>query len=410
MLCLFGCNLGVGDNANSSPFGTTSSQEKPALVVAWVTNGDLYAWQTGDTFARRVASGGVIRPYVSKGGRYIAFTRGSNGVPYSLWTVERDGTAEAQLVGQAQERTFIDGRNFIGDVVWYDDEVLYFNTLEVAVPSFIPRDDLYRANARIREVALLLRPDEGGRFSISPNGEHIVVVSSGSYGRQDGRIGVIDPLGQARVVNLLYYVGVATGADVPFYPDVFWTSDSAAVILALPDKDLVYNDTQDSLPATDLWQLPIQTPSGRTRIGSVRASFFGLPVYSDDASQLAFLVRDVASNRFTLSLAEANGDNTQAYESGELGNISTAHWLPKSNRFWFVTGVGAFYLGQANQPPTRLGNDQWREVLFLSDTAYLATIQEGDAFLVQWGNLENGSTLTLGSAPTVPLVDGIYNE
>jgi hypothetical protein len=337
----------------------------------------------------------------------VAFTRGTNGIPYSLWVVERDGTGEVQLMPQARERTFTQGAHLVGDVVWASDDVLYFNTLAYDALAPTPRDDLYRANARIREVALLLRQGEGGKFRLSPDGANVAIVSKATYGRQDGRIGVIDALGQKRVTNLLYYVGVASGSHAPFYPDLFWSADGTALRVALPNKDLIYQETDVTPPPTELWELPIGTPSSRKRIGSVTASYFGLPVYNADASQMAYLARETASNRFVLTLAQGDGSNPQAYDEGELGSISAAHWLPSGARFWYAKGIGAFYVGAIGQSPTRLGDDRLRELLFLRDTAYLVIVQTEGAFEVQFIR-EGQAPLVLGSTPVIPAFDGVY--
>jgi hypothetical protein len=51
-------------------------------------------WQTGDTIPRRVASGGVVQPYIAPDGEHIVFTRGPNGATETLWVVDILGTAE----------------------------------------------------------------------------------------------------------------------------------------------------------------------------------------------------------------------------------------------------------------------------------------------------------------------------
>src|SRR5688572_20346085 len=66
----------------------------PVLTVAWVEAGDLFVWSADLPEARRIATSGVIRPYLSPDGRYVAFTRGPLGVAETLWVVQTAGGAE----------------------------------------------------------------------------------------------------------------------------------------------------------------------------------------------------------------------------------------------------------------------------------------------------------------------------
>ncbi|MFN8376180.1 MAG: hypothetical protein U0694_25310 [Anaerolineae bacterium] len=320
-----------------------------AFTVAWIENGDLMSWQQSTGEVRRIASGGVVRPYIAPDGQHIAFTRGPQGVAESLWVVDTVGTAEQQIASRENVRPVAGGRPLIGQVGWLDNDTLYFNTLAQTANDLSARDDLYRAEIRTRELALILVPTEGGAFTFSPDRQRIVTVYPGTYGRRDGLIRVLDPLGQTQD-NLLYFVGVSTGASYKFYPEIFWTPDSSAVLVALPDPDLVYDES--AAPATELWRLPVETPSDREQIGTVEASFFGLPRWSADTSALVFMRRLAggSDNTFELYVADGSGANPQLYVTGEAGNLQPPQWVNGTTAFAFQQD-DALWLGSANGAP-----------------------------------------------------------
>lgn len=388
---LAGCNLATspGDSV-----ATTASTDAGRLVVAWAQGGNLVVWQAGDAFPRRVASGGVIQPYIAPDGETIAFTRGPNGAPETLWVVDVAGTAEQQLVGDARPRGYQPGLNQLGDIAWFDADVLYFNTLRQATPLYAPRNDLYRANARTREVALILPAGEGGRMTISPDKDWIAVVYPGTYGRQDGRISVVDPLALQPPRHLLFFVGVATGSEAAFYPPVRWLPDSSALLSAIPDRDLVYSDaaTAQAVPPTRIWRLPIATPSDRQLLNSVRASFFGLPAWSPDAGAMTYLQRSPGTNTFTLFIADYNGDRSRAFLVGEIGSVEQPRWLPDSQRFIFVDPQtrAHFNLGSLDGTIVPLTGQIIFEPKFVNDNTfvYVEPSDEGNQLAYQTiGNL-----------------------
>lgn len=411
LICAFvlvGCNL----TNTSEPTQSTNTTDAPYLVVAWVQDGNLVVWQEGDSLPRRIASGGVIKPYLAPDGRTVAFTRGPNGAPETLWVVDVAGTAEQQVVGDERPRNYQPGRQQVGDIAWFDESVLYFNTLQQATPIFAPRNDLYRANVRTREVSLILPAGEGGRMSISPNQEWIAVVSPGTYGRQDGRISVVDPLALQSARNLLFYVGVATGSEAVFYPPVQWLPDSSAVMAAIPDSDLIYSDTAeaDVVPPTRIWQLPIATPSDRQLLNSLRTSFFGLPRWSPDTTAMTYLQRVPGSNMFTLFVADQTGGNGLAFLTGEIGAIEQPHWLPDSQRFRYVDPVTRAYhmVSDLQGNTTRLSEAIIFEPTFVTPGIIVYAAPAGEVIEIWYQKSEEALVRIGESGSIVPLFDAKF--
>ena len=345
------------------------------LTVAWADNGDLMVWRAGDEAPpRRIASGGVIQPYLAPDGEHVVFTRGPQGQPETFWVVDFLGTAEQELVDAGDVRVLSGGQPLIGDVRWFDESALYFNTVHAFEHGVEAQNDLYRANVRTREVALILPRTEGGQFAISPDREHIAVVYPGTYGRQDGRISVIDPLALEPARNLLFFVGVSTGSEFGFYPTIHWRRDSSSVLVAVPDKDLVYDDINS--PPVTLWELPVDVPSNRAIIGSVPATFFALPGWSSRGEHVVYMQRvgQVTSNEFELHLASADGSDTEVYASGQASTISAPQWIAGTDTFVYVQGnPGEYWLAGPGLAPQRLPNGSETMFLprFLDGTVYV---------------------------------------
>jgi hypothetical protein len=412
ILLLSGCNL-----TNPATNGATSVVATPIpgeerLVVAWVEAGNLMVWQTGDTIPRRVASGGVVRPYIAPDGNHVVFTRGPNGAAETLWSVDVLGTAEQQIVGE-RPRGYVPGTHQVGDIEWLDEAVLYFNTLVGTGPMFEPRNDLYRANIRTREVALILNPTEGGRFSISPDKQTIAVVYPGTYGRQDGRIAALDPLKLREPDNLLFFVGVATGSERDYYPTLHWLPDSSAVLTAVPDSELVYSETdsQFEVPITRLWRLPIANPSDRELLGSVRVSFFGIPRWSDNGAAMTFMRRAAGTNDFTAFVADRVGDNDRALYAGAAGTIEQPQWIPDSTDFFFARAEPdnslVYYIGGVERETVQLTDEAVVLPQFVSRDMYVYAAPGSGRIDMRYTRIGAESQFIGSAGTSVPVFDAM---
>jgi hypothetical protein len=378
------------------------------LVIAYVEQGNLLVWQNGDSAPRRVASGGVVRPYVSPDGKFIAFTRGGNRAPEALWVVGVDGNGESELVGSdPRERTYQLGENQIGDVAWYNNTVLYFNSLQIAQPSYTPRNDLYRVNAQTREMSLILPPSEGGRFAFSPDKQHIAIVSGGTYGRQDGAIRVIDPLAQKPPTNLLFYIGVASGSHLAFYPSLFWSADSTTVYAVIPDADLIYSEQSDDVPPTRLWQLPIDAPSQRAMIGSFTSSFFGLPTLNPASNALFYLQRIPQSNSFALITDNLIGDTPVTYTQGTADTLAFPTWLDDTRFVYTQNTVGEVYIGTLGQTPQRLNSDLVYQPLFVGAESTVFIRDDNGTLVLRYS--DNGNIQTIAPVSELVVFDAVKN-
>ncbi len=375
-----GCNLNA-DEPLANPQTTTL-----AVYLSWVQQGDLWVYGPDDSNPRRVASGGVVRPYLAPDGQTIAFTRGPEGTPQTLWAVDFTGGRERELAGTDD---LLDDEG-IGQVGWWDENALYFNTFQVDNTHYVPhpRHNLYRVHAVTGELALIRAPAEGGNFSFDPQREHIILVYPGTYNVRDGRISMIDPLVLEPPRNLLFFEGVATGAETLFYPEIYWEASGEAVRFAIPDPDLLYA-SGDNIPTTALWRVPLDAPSNREVIGSLQADFFGLPVWSPDGAHLVYLKRTATSpNRLELYLAEGDGSNAILYNDGQVGNLNRPRWIDE-RQFVYIQGEpGAYWLGSVDAPPQRLTEKTIFNVRWLSSGHYIYLTPEDGSATIELGALD----------------------
>lgn len=314
-----------------------------ALVATWVDGAGLFAWEE-DGGVLRITEGGVIRPYLSPHGERIAFTRGAQGQPQSLWVANRDGSGVQELVAPDRLEPYREGVPLIDSVAWLDDETILFNTAQAYPTAGIVRqNDLYRVNLVSRGLSQLFPRDEGGAFTISPDGQHIAIVTPGTFGSVQGRITLLDPT-TLRTRELLAFEGATTQDDDPFYPPVSWSPDSSALRVAIPEWDRVYTPGEvDS--RTELWWLGVDEPSRVT--GVVLADLFGAPRWSHSASHTAYL-QFGGDSTLDLILADANGGTPTVIATGTRDTLTAPHWLPNVNRFvytlnsesWFASTTG----------------------------------------------------------------------
>jgi Tol biopolymer transport system component len=406
VLLLTGCTLGFPDTGSSQTNAPVVDVDAAMLTVTWVENGDLWVWRQGEARPQVIASGGVVRPYLAPDARHVAFSRGSEGRPLTLWTAAVDGSSASEVVSAVRIGAVQAVQPALLDIQWLDGDILYFNTARIAENALTPQNDLWRANIRTREVNQLLPPGEGGSISISPDKQRIALVYPGNYGVQDGRIRVIDLLAQARD-DLFYFTGVSSGASYPFFTPVTWSVGSDALYVAVPDKDLIYGD--DGTTPVRLWRI---TPGSRERevLGGVPASFFGLPRWSADTSRMVYLRRlaSAANNQFELVVANREGGNPARYDTGLIGSFGLAEWLPDSTTFAYVNGEpGQYVIGRPGAARQPLSERLFRP-RFLNTVVVVYATQPAQTFELRYLRLDDPQPQPIAPVTNpVPVFDAV---
>jgi hypothetical protein len=387
-ICLLVWLVVVASAASCVPASTVDpARDVSGLLVAWVQGGDLMLWESSE--AHTLTSSGVVQPIIAPGGERIAFTRGMSGQPETLWIIDTDGSEERQ----------IDAPPLIGHVEWLDGDTLYFNTLTPDPLGPIPREDLYRVDVNTSEVTAIT---PGGDFTVSDDSSALILVTAGIYGEEPGRIYAVDATDTDDPALLLEFPAVATGAHYRFYPAV-QRENGAAVRVAIPHPDSVY-DADGSGPPVALWQLG--TDGESEQIGSVPASYFGLPVWSPDGGLLAYLRRSPDHpNRFALDTAAADGSDAAPYAVGDAGTISPPLWIPGSNRFVYAQD-GALWLGERGENPRQIAELGTPMTPPLALEGVIVYVSVGDETVeLRHVTVDGAASELIASIPAIPVFD-----
>lgn len=363
-ICLFVLILvtSVVVTAQDSPPPSAPHQLPDNLVVAWVEDGSILA-QTGNNAPVSLAVGAnPLRPYVSRDGSHVAYLHGDNDIPSSLSVVGLADNTIHHLVAAADLAAGDDAPLNLSQVGWLDSSTIYLNTMRQLSYGQEQREDLWRINLQTDEIAMLLAPGEGGAFSFSPDRKWIVVMSAGEYDHEDAQLHLMNAkTGDVR--NVLSFPAVSTGSEYSFYPEVAWQSDSGAFRVAIPDRELIYDEVNKSIT---LWRIPVD--GSAEQIGQLSASFFGLPRWSGDGQHIVYLRRvgDPTANQFDLMLADRNGDNPIQYASGEAGSLGAPDWIPDLTEFIYAQGEpGIYWSGSPNTQPVKFPESMFAPI-FLS--------------------------------------------
>ena len=377
------------------------AQTAPNLVVAWVENGGLLVWRTGDAAPAHYPSVIASQPLISSDGQYIAFY---SAAPSSLWLVTPTDTNPIEVVpNQALAASDTQYLN-IGNLQRGANDTFYFNTYLQPTRITLQTNDIWAVDAAAKIFKQLSPSLQTGYFNLSPDGQHMVLTQSGLYNTTDGKIGLVDKDGQSRQ-DILSFPAVSTASDYDFYPQPFWESSNTAFNIAIPDKDLVYHD---DTALTTLWH--ITTDGTKTQRGTLQATFFGLPQWSDNGAYITYLRHrgDVTTNQFELMIASGDGSNPVAYASGLAGTIGLPQWLPNSDQFIYSQGEpGDYWLGQPGHPPQALPGKIFNPN-FVDSTTYVFATAPGDTFEIRYAQLgDTASTLIAAVSNTIALFDAV---
>lgn len=383
-------------------FSTIQAQENPRLTVAWIENGDVFVWQTGDTAPTRYTSGGTFQqPVISSDGQYIAF---SSYLPNSLWVVTPTDPNPTEIVPNKALAPSNPENIHIGSLERGASGTFYFHTYLPVSRNNLQSADLWIADAAAKTYRQILPSGQAGSFSTSPDGQHIAILQPGTFNTADATISLIDPQGDNRL-DVLSFPAVSTAADYNFYPQINWLARGSSLNVATPDKDLVYHD---DTALTTLWQ--INADGTKTQRGTVQASFFGLPQWSSDGKYLAYLRHkgDITTNQFEMVIANGDGSSPAVYASGSAGNIGLPQWLPDSDQFIYGQGEpGDYWLGQIGRPPQQIPTKIFAPQ-FVGASTYVFATAPGDAFDLRFAHLgETTSTFIATVHNPVPIFDAV---
>jgi Tol biopolymer transport system component len=265
----------------------------------------------------------------------------------------------------------------LGDFEWVPgSHTLVYNTIQLfEIPSNPRNNDLRLVNAATGEKNLLLEPGQGGKFTYSPDGSQIALVTPES-------LSLVEADGSNRR-DVLTFPVIYTNGGWNYYPQPVWAPDSSYLRVAIPPQDALNNPQAFTL----VWHIPADgsMPYMAGEFVSIPA-YVSAPLISPDTRKIIFLFAPgEAFDQLDLQLLDlADGSQTDLY----TGNISLYNWNPDSSQFVFTQDFGTdFYLGQKDSPAEAIA-----DVSVTKDLAWLSV----NRFIFASGEYENRE-LRIGS-------------
>lgn len=219
---------------------TSALPPSPAsLRVTFTYNDQLWLWQDGTAQPLTDACNCNVR--ISDDGEIIAFLRDG------LWVINSDGSNERLLIAEDDFKSMEprDPGVRLHEFDWIPGtHTLLFNTVLLADYGLWYTDDLYMADADILQWKMVRKAEEGGKFSVSPDGQHIVMTTP-------NHISLMDTDGSNYRVVLEYHVPFPS--ETSFYAQPTWEADSQSVTVPIPPEDFYY----ETLSPTVVWRLPV---------------------------------------------------------------------------------------------------------------------------------------------------------
>lgn len=382
------------------PSTPTLSPELLALRVLFVRDDQLWLWQDGRV-APLTGADANTKVKISDDGEQIIFSRQGE-----LWLIQADGTNEHLLISTAGFSTMepIDPGVTLDDFDWIPGtNDVFFNTALNREEGYAPTHDLYRLNTDTSQWQQLLPPGEGGRFEISPDSQHVALITR-------EQIAVADIDGRNRQ-TLLRYELLYTYSGGSAYADPLWSANSDALMVAIRPQDPLGEDANEPIK---VWYLPIDGREPTLITELLTAAFFHSVHISPDFSRMAFGKTAAHDGQpVTLHTSNLDGTNDQEFFAG-IGWFES--WNPDSNRFLFWQGnehdlAANLYSGQVGNPEATFLTDLNVVRLSWIDTEHLLYLTEDNelriGFMANPGVTvllaENLSNWSFDFAPEPPL-------
>ena len=381
---------------------TATGEAAPAtqlpLHVVYIKDGDLYLWIEETGISQLLASGNVIEAWLSDDAQMIAFIRQVGDFQSEIWAINTDGTGEHRLVSAADVETMLVDRSPDASgvsphqVTWIPGtHILAFNTRQSFMVGFLLNDDLRMVDAGTGETRTLLPPGQGGMFTYSLEGSRIAITTP-------DKLFLVDADGSNRSPDLLNFSEVITSSEYRYYPEPAWTSDSSALLIAIPPQDPLA--ARDQL--TYLWRIPADGGQA-VQIGGVPATFFGGGVFfSPDRNQLIYQreVGQPQDNLRELHLAQADLSSDEVLFTAPL--LLFQSWAGDSHHYFFSTG---------NEMQTQIGEPGGTVRPILPEGGRLINLQPvgADRFLYlrdQGANWEFGLADLSGQRQVIDQISG----
>jgi hypothetical protein len=362
----------------------------PALRVVYTDlNGNVWLWTddgSGSVQLTFTSDANDVR--ISDDGAVIVFTRVGVSYRTSLWAINYDGTNERQLLSE----DFFNSIPHDADSLYvqpYDMEfvpgthILFYNTQPIYEgPGFFLTNDLRWINVDTLENSEFLAPGSAGKFSISPDGQTIAIITP-------TQISLINTDGSNIRNAVLTYPSVITYSEGQYYPSPVWSSDSSYMIVTIPPEDPLASAN----PPTAIWNVNVAGSS--TLLCSVNSYGLMAVVPSPDLNSVAYLVQTgaPADNQRVLNIADIDCGAGSGYVTDQL---QFRTWFPDSSRMvWVSFSTDQVMYGQWGAGPSILYNGTGgNDITFVDEERYIVTYPDtGSYWTLAIGTVGYGNTI-----------------
>lgn len=316
---------------SASPSAEPTSTAVPPLRVVYTSAGEAWVLEGSDPSRQITHTGGVQTVIISDDGRRVVYLRRDSAEsPAELRAVDSDGADDIALLSPDQADSLHPLNGFLRiepssfDFIPGTHDV-FFNTRAVAEgPGLLKFDDLYQVSADTGHLTQILPAEQGGDFSVSPNGSQIALV-------QPDTISMANIDGSALRSNLVTFDPVLTYSEYQYYPLVVWAADSSAAMVVIPSPEPLGAD-----PTASVWRIPAHTGSA-VRLSTIPGDFFffGMgphPLVSPGLSRVAFARETTTPNISQMIIANVDGTGEVVHGTGRF---FWQGWGPDSNLFLY---------------------------------------------------------------------------
>ncbi|MGQ0600427.1 MAG: TolB family protein [Anaerolineales bacterium] len=334
---------------------TPISAPRFACSIAYANDMRAFCLGEGATAiptAEATAPNRIENVAISSDGAWVAYlTSDPNTGIGELWAVDVRGLTGNNGLGLPR-RMLANGANIPNsDAQWINTpksfqwqagtHVLFFDTRfapaagQITGPGEYINNDLWRVDVESGDVTNVLPKDEGGDFTLSPDGHRIAVSGATSIQRMNAD-------GSDRH-NVIEFPAIITYSEYQYKPLVVWSADSAYLSVAVPSADPLAADSSLSI-----FRVSADGNAADT-VGRLPGNFvFGGPLgpwLSRDGQRLVYgQSREGVTD---LWLTNADGSNPTVFASNSL-SANGWGWSPDSE--WYAYGIvpegGNFLLRQ----------------------------------------------------------------
>ena len=348
--------------------------DEPAapLAVAFVSpDHNAYFWnEILAAPTQLTTTNDVQEALISPDGTRVALIRSSDWVSYSIDLINSDGSGLMTLVNPSAFAALPRPADTVAStpahVSWVPNANLLAMTTRITYegPGSTNGETLFLIDAATSAMSALLTIESewSWDYTYSPDGTKIAIS------RPEG-LDIYNADGSLMIANLITFPFVNTASEYAWIPQPAWSTDSTAMIVAIPPQD------PWSLTPTDSKVYQWSTTDASANLNfSTSMTYWPMKFASiaPDLSKLLYLVRTGAAedNLFALKMVNADGSGMLEVAVSDIYNLPA--WSTDSNTFYYHSNTdGAFIATRGSTPVALPAFNQVRNVRWVDSQRFI---------------------------------------